>query len=178
MMNSHTKIFLAGCAMVVGLTACAGCGTGDGKSGDPVSKDSLSFYRIEKDDREVQFYVTLKNCRGEERACYTVVALDTDSEDRTGRSTEGDLTDEQLETLNALLTPEQLKNYEKDQDSECEGQGELRYTIFYDDSEGRNHFYCLLPGDHLSSETEGAIEVMTEMAEKLLKEGTPVEDEN
>ena len=43
---------------------------------------------------------------------------------------------------------------------------------------GKNHFYCLLPGDHLSPETENAIEVMTELSEKLLIEGTPVKDEN
>jgi len=36
----------------------------------------------------------------------------------------------------------------------------------------------LLPGDHLSPETENAIEVMTELSEKLLIEGTPVKDEN
>lgn len=172
------KNVLMAAYVVASLSACAGCSAGDSKSGDPVTKNHLSWYQIAKDGEEVHFLVTLARCRGEEsRACYSAVALDSGSADDSGRSTEGDLTEEQLEDLNLLLTQEQLGYYEEDQDPECES-AELRYVFSYDDPEGKNYFYCLLPGDHLSPETEHAIEVLTEMSEQLLKEGTPVEDKN
>lgn len=171
--------FLVGAWLIVAsLGACAGCATEANKGDDIPTTNGLSFTWSEKDDRQVQFVSSLDGCRDGRTGCYHVSDLDLDSEDHTGRSTAGDLTEQQLDALNALVTPEQLEHYEEDQDPTCEEQGELKYTILYEDAEGYSHFYCLLPGDHLSADTEKAIEVMTELAEKLLKEGTPRTDEN